>query len=133
MSIDNASLFEGAPVAPSGGTALPFGPLGASKGVNTIYATDDTDLRSRREIVFTTKEPKVSASAPAGYTQARAVAVFKSPLELDNGNSTVNTVRIEVAYDAETSTAEKTELMAMAAQICSDADFTAFFHNLSLA
>jgi hypothetical protein len=120
-------------MAPTGGSALAFSSAGQSAGINTLYATADTDLRTRRSIVATVKDPKVSASAPNGYTQARATVVYKAPLALDNGGVTVNTVRIEFAYDVETSTAEKTELLVIASQICNDADFTELFQNLSLS
>jgi hypothetical protein len=72
------------------------------------------------------------ASAPNGYSQARAAFVFKSPLLLDNGLTTVNTVRIEFAYDSETTHSELEELRIIAAQICSDADFESAVKNLSL-
>lgn len=132
MPLSTASILSGATMAPSGGSALDFASAGQSKGVNTLYATDDTDLRTRRSIVATTKDPKVSSSAPNGYTQARSTVVYKAPLVLDNGNVTVNTVRIEVSSDVETSTAEKTELLVIASQICNDADFVEFFQQLSL-
>lgn len=84
-------------------------------------------------IVATVKEPKPSSGAPNGSTQARAAMTFKSPLVLDNGNVTVNTVRVEVAYDPETTSAEIDELLVIGAQLFADSDFTALFKNLSLA
>lgn len=133
MSLSNASVLSGATITPSGGTALPFSSLGIQNSSNTIYATGDADLRTRRSIVCSVKDPKVSAGAPNGYTQARATAVFKSPLELDNGMVTVNTVRVEFAYDVETSQAEIDELKVIAAQICTDADFADLIADLSLS
>lgn len=133
MSLSNASVLSGATITPSGGTALPFSSLGIQNSSNTIYATGDADLRTRRSIVCSVKDPKVSAGAPNGYTQARATAVFKSPLELDNGMITVNTVRVEFAYDVETSQAEIDELKVIAAQICTDADFAGLIADLSLS
>lgn len=132
MPISNASILSGVTMTPSGGTAVPFGSLGIRNGTNTLYATGDADLRTRRTIVCSAKEAKVAPGAPNGYTQARATAVFKTPLVLDNGNITVNTVRIEVAYDIESSAAEVTELKLMAAQILTDSDFAALFSALSL-
>lgn len=133
MSLSNASLFTGATVAPTGGSALAFTSGGISAGVNPLYCTADDDLRTRREVICTTKAPKVSASAPNGYTQQRAAANIKFPLELDNGNITINTLRIELSCDVETTSTEKDEYMSVGAQLLCDADFTEFFQNLSLA
>lgn len=134
MSLNNASVLTGATyVAPSGGTALPFGSTGLRNNTNVLYATGDSDLRTRRTITCAVKEPKTSVSAPNGMTQARASLVFKSPLTLDNGNITVNTVRIEFAYDVETSVAEIDELKIIASQLIGDSDFDELIANISLA
>jgi hypothetical protein len=131
--LSTASILSGATIAPTGGSALAFESEGISAGQNPLFASADTDLRTRREILCSVKKPKVSAGAPNGYTQARATALFKSPLELTNGSVTVNTVRIEFAYDVETSQAEIEELRIIAAQICTDADFAEFVKSLSVA
>lgn len=132
MSLSNASVLSGATVAASGGSALPFASLGIRNESNTLYATGDADLRTRRQIVCSIKEPKVSAGAPNGYTQARRTMVFKSPLLLDNGNITVNTVRVEFSYDVETSNAEVVELKSIGAQMICDSDFGDLIEDGSL-
>lgn len=132
MSLSNASISTGATVAPSGGSALAFAGSGARGDTHEIYATADTDLRTRRSIVTTVRKPRVLASAPNGYSQARCSFALKSPLTLDNGLVTVNTVRIEFSFDPETTQAEIEELRILAAQICSDADFAAAVKSLSL-
>jgi hypothetical protein len=132
MSLSNASISSGATVAPTGGSALAFAGAGARGNSHLIYATADTDLRTRRSIMTTVREPKPSSVAPNGYTQARTAFVLKSPLELDNGNLTVNTVRIEFSFDVETTQTEIEELRVLAAQICSDADFESAVKNQSL-
>ncbi len=133
MSLSNASVQSGATMAPTGGSALAFESAGIRDRVHKVFATADTDLRTRREIVATVKEPVPSASAPNGSTQARASATVKLPLALDNGNSTVNTVRIELSYDPETITSEIDELRIVAAQVLTDSDFDALWEGLSLA
>lgn len=132
MSLSNASVSSGATVAPTGGSALAFEGSGPRGNSHTIYATADTDLRSRREVVVTTRNPKPLASAPNGYSQARCQMTLKSPLALDNGSQTVNTVRIEFSYDPETTHTEIEELRILAAQLCSDADFEGAVKSLSL-
>lgn len=134
MSLNNASVLSGATyVAPTGGSALAFESLGVRNNTNEIFATADTDLRTRRSIVCTVKDPKVSASAPNGYTQARRTATFKSPLSLDNGNVTVNTAKVEFAFDVETTEAELDEMKLILCQAIMDSDFDNFYADGSLA
>jgi len=131
MSLRDATLLSGATMAPTGGSTLTFGAKGSELNKVNLYVPADTDLRLRREIACTTKDPKVSTSAPNGYTQARASAQLKSPLLLDNGAITVNTVTIQVSFDVETTDAEKDELLVLGSQMLNDADFLALFKDLS--
>lgn len=133
MPFTSASVSSGATVAPTGGSALAFTGQGIRNNAHTAVAMADTSLLLRRSITASVKEPKVSVGAPNGYTQARATIVFKSPLALDNGNHTVNTVRIELAYDEETTSAEIEELRIIAAQLLADSDFDNLWKGLSLA
>jgi len=133
MPLSTASVLSGATTAASGGSALAFTGAGIRNNSHALYVAADTDLRTRRALVCSVKEPKVSSSAPNGYTQARSTVTYKAPLSLDNGNVTVNTVRVEVSYDVETSAAELTELKCIGSQILTDADFDALFQSQSLA
>ncbi len=134
MSLSNASILSGATmVAPTGGTALTFGSTGIENSKNVLYCNEDDNALDRRTIEVSVKRPKVSVSAPNGYTQQRTTFVVKSPLTLDNGNITVNTVRIEFSTDVETTDAEIDELRLLANQICSDADFVEAIRNRSLS
>lgn len=132
MSLNNASIDIGATLTPSGGTATAFESSGISGQVNKLFASADTDLRTRREIVCSVKEPKVQAAAPNGYTQARGMATLKFPLELDNGNITINQLKIELAYDVETTQTEIDTYLSAGALVLSDADFASLFKSLSL-
>jgi hypothetical protein len=132
MSLSDMSLLEGATITPSGGTALVFDSMGTSEYKNTLFVPADTDLRTQRRIVCTAKWPKVQSSAPNGYTQARANAVIKIPLELDNGAITYNTIVIGFNTDVETSSAEKDAMLLLGAQVFTDSDFTGFLKNLSV-
>jgi len=133
MPLQTASVLSGATITPSGGTALAFTGAGIRNNTHPLFVAADADLRTRRTMMCTVKDPKVSASAPNGYTQARSSVTFKSPLSLDNGSITVNTVRVEVSYDVETSAAELAELKVIGAQILTDSDFDALFQSQSLA
>lgn len=132
MSLNNASIFADATITSSAGTALPFGSLGSVAGSNTLYALDDADIRTRRDIICTTVQPRTKADAPNGYTQARSTAFIKVPLSLDNGGLTVNTIRIELATDVETTDAEKATLRGLAVQALIDGDFQEFWDNQSI-
>lgn len=128
MSLINASVLSGATITPSGGTALTFTGTGIVGGsTHTLICDDDDDFRTRRSIVCTTKQPKVSVGAPNGLTQARSKALFKFPKILDNLNLTVETVSIEVAFDSESTAAEVQANMKIACQALIDSDFSDFF------
>jgi hypothetical protein len=133
MPLNGASVLSGTTVSASGGTALTFSSAGVDNGKVILYCDDDTDLRTRREFVCTAKPPRISASAPNGYTQARVTVTFKSPLELDNGNVTVNSGKFELAFDPETTEAEISEILDVVAQSIVDSDFTNLYHDLSLS
>jgi hypothetical protein len=132
MSLNDASLLESGTVSASGGTALAFESKGMLLDKNTLFVSADTDLRTRREVDCLVKYPKIQASAPNGYTQARAIVTLKVPLSLDNGAVTVNTIQISMSYDVETSDTEKDDMLTLGAQILSDSDFSGFFKNLSV-
>jgi hypothetical protein len=134
MSLINASVLSGATYnVPTGGSALAFAGRGASGNTHILYDTSSTDARTQKTLVCTVKDPKVSAGAPNGYTQARSKILFKSPLELDNGNVTVNTGAAEFAVDVETTSAEFDELKLILCQAIMDTDFTEFWQNRSLS
>jgi hypothetical protein len=133
MSLSNASINSGATGSFSGGSALAFESRGIEAGRNVLYATADTDLRTRREIDCSVSYPKVQATAPNGYTQARSTLVIKVPIELDNGNTTVNTFRIVLSTDVETSDTQIDEMLVLGAQTLLDADFAAFWKAKSVA
>jgi len=128
MSLINASVLSGATITPTGGTALSFTGTGIVGGnMHTLICDQDDDFRTRRSIVCTAKQPKVSVGAPNGLTQARGKLVFKFPKILDNLNLTVETVGIEVAYDSESTVAEVQANMKIACQALIDSDFADFF------
>jgi len=132
MSLNNASVQQGATETFSGGTALTFATLGPRENGNVLYAQDDSDIRTRREIVCKTVQATTNPDKPNGYTQSRSALTLKVPLSLDNGSVTVNTVRIEVSTDVETTELEKLALRQLALQVLSDSDFTEFWNNQSV-
>ncbi len=132
MSISTASVLKDGTLSATGGTASALTTLGESLSEHKAYV-DGPDFLTRSDISFTVKAPKVSSGAPNGYTQHRSICLIKTPLVLDNGNTTVNTVKIEFSTDVETTDAEKETLRVYAAQLLFDSDFDDFWKHGSLA
>lgn len=123
MPISSASVPIGATYSPSGGTATSFVSLGQNEGRNKVFLDDAATLLLRKTMVATSKQPVANAGAPNGFTQQRSTVVFHVPITLANGNTTVNSAKIEVAYDPETSDADRDLLWEMLGHISIDADF----------
>jgi len=134
MALNNLAVVTGpSNIAPTGGTALTFTSNGfTGPGKLTLVVPADTDLRLRRSMDVTVKQARVSSSAPNGYTQPRITVIYKKPKLLANGKITVNTIKVEAAYDVETTQTEIQELIDVAAQVCSDSDVEPTFKLLSL-
>lgn len=133
MPLSTAAINSGATGSFTGGTALNLNSKGIESGRNVLYVEEDQDLLSRREIDCSVSYPKPQASAPNGYTQSRSTLVIKSPLDLDNGDSTINTVRVVLATDPETTATEIQELLVLAAQCLLDSDFADFWKQKSVS
>jgi hypothetical protein len=73
-----------------------------------------------------------SAAAPGGYTQARRVVVVSIPKTLANGNTTVNTARVEISADPESSDSDVSALRELIVQAVNDSAVDSFFNDLSL-
>lgn len=135
MSLINASLVT-APtaIAPTGGTALAFASLGSpSLGKVSLYVPTDTTFTTRRSLDVTVKPSKANAASLNGYTQNRVTMIYKKPKVLASGKITVNTAKVELSFDIETTQLEVQELMDIGAQLLFDADTAPTFKTLSLA
>lgn len=118
----------------TGGTDLTYATKSRGEGVMEIHVPADTDFRTRRSMTLTSKDPKVSATAPNGYTQARRKIVLKFPkLNATTGKVTFNTLSVELATDdVVTNDADKVEYANCGAQVLFDPDFLPFLKNGSL-
>lgn len=134
MALRNASVVTTpTSIVVSGGTALAFSDLGSSeKGLVKLYVAAD-GYSVRRTIDAKVSVPKVSASSPGGWSQARSSGVYKKPKVLSNGKTTINTISVAIAFDPETTDAEKQELLDIGAQMIIDADFQSFWKAQSQA
>jgi hypothetical protein len=133
MALNNATTLSGATFAGTGGTTVNWSSMGQNGNKHPLVVSTDTDLRVRRSIDVSARTPAPSSSAPNGYTQARVSKLYKQPLLLDNGKITVNTCKVEVAYDVETTPEEIQALLDVGAQMLFDADFIGVDLTLSLS
>lgn len=134
MSLLNAAVVT-APttISVTGGSALTFVPVtNNGSNVELVVATD-TDNRTRRRLLASVSLPKVSPTAPNGYTQARVEVKFRKPKLLANGKYTTNELIVSMRYDAETSDTEIQEMRDVGAQLLFDADFANTWKLQSLA
>jgi hypothetical protein len=95
-----------------------------AKGFTLAALADAYNLR--RKMVFTRTEPKVSSSAPGGYTQQRSSGLVVTPITLANGNTTTNTASYNLAFDPESSVAQKLEQRLVLVQMIMDSELDAF-------
>lgn len=132
MSIRSSSILVDGTVAITAGTATASISKGNDLNIHTVVLDDSSEFIDQTTMVFTAKDPKVSASAPNGYTQQRNTVKINVPLALDNLQRTVNTVTVIVACDPETTDAEKASMRVLATNVLNDSDFTAFWDDGSL-
>lgn len=132
MSIRSASIPVGATFAPTGGTATSLVVLSQEAGKITAFVgTSGVLAQTRTECTFETKIPRVNSNAPGGYTQGRSIMVAKVPKTLANLARTVNTARVELSIDPETTAAEVAALKSLLVNSIVDADFDQFWQNQS--
>jgi len=133
MSLQNASLLEGATMAAAtGGSAIAFALTGVSvvNGVN-ISVPLDADFRTRRNITVKNKQPSLLSDGT--YTKNKQSASFVQPKILADGSTVFNLIRIEREVHPESSAAEALELNTIGSQMLQDADFTSFWAGGSLS
>lgn len=128
MTIANSVIKQNATaLTPSGGTDLTFAVRQrASNGAIEVMVVDDPQL-TRRSASFLVKPSRIDEDAPSGYTQNRNSVLVRVPITLSNGKTTVNTAKVEIATDIETSDAQRLELRYMVGQILSGAGFALFW------
>lgn len=131
MPITSAVLKDNATaIAPTGGSDITIASLGLSNAILNTYVSNDTSMLTRRTLSFSSKDPKVNAGSPGGYTQARRKITLVSPRSITVGTSTVLTqdkVTIEIATDVSATNAQINNLRYLAAQVLGYANFDNFF------
>lgn len=132
MSLNNASIKIDGTIAASAGTDTALLTQGGNLDQVSTILDDGTEFLASTSINFSKKPAKLSSAAPNGYTQLRNIVKVQSPLVLDNGGNTVNTVTINLGVDVETTDAEVQSLLVLAAQLLTDTDFSDFWKKQSL-
>ena len=133
MSIASSSILYDVTVAASGGTATSMIVRGNTLNSTEVILDDSAEFALQTKIEFSVKEPRVQASAPNGYTQARMNCRVLKPLLLDNGSYTVNTGGVQLSVDPETTVAEIQTMLSLMAQAATDSDFLDFWSKQSVA
>ncbi len=133
MTIATSDVAIGTVISVTGGTATSMISKGDSLEKHNLVLDDGSAFSDQKALSFSVKEPKVSANAPGGYTQARNFVLITIPMTLANGNVTKNTVRLEMSVDSETTTAQKDALREIAAQVMFDTDFDQFWHSQAVS
>jgi hypothetical protein len=128
-----STIKEGATaVAATGGTDVTLSSLGIQDNKNTLIFSTDTAMVTRRLVEFSVKPYQPSSTAPGGYTQNRETILFKQPKVLANGERTINTLKIELSTDPETTDAEVEQMCETGAQMLGTSAFLPFFKTQNL-
>lgn len=133
MTIQSSAFLVDGTITASAGTST--GLVEKSRGVEELVMVldDGSEFVGQTKIAFSVKDPKISASAPNGYTQARSKVKYTVPLALDNGNTTINSLELSLAVDHETTDAEIQTMLVAAAQLLTDSDYSDFWKKQYLA
>jgi len=133
MAIETSSILYDGTVATTGGTATGVITKGGTLNQLNVILDNSAEFINQTKIEFTVREPVVNPSAPNGYTQARSAVRMLAPLSLDNTNRTINSLKIELSVDHETTDAEIQSYLVAGAQFLVDSDFSDFWKKQSLS
>lgn len=133
MSIASGTILVGGTSSATGGTSTGLIEKGNSLTESRCLLDDGSAYTNSTSLQFLVKDPVPNPSAPNGFTQKRSSIRLLVPLALDNGNTTINSVAIQLSVDPETTDAEIDALRSHAAQVLFDSDFDEFWQNQSVS
>jgi len=133
MSLQNASILDGATISVSGGTAVTFTSDGQSvaNGAHIINASQ-SDLRLREHMTLKSRLPKYN-NTTGKYGKLIRSAVLTTPLIDSDGANYFPVVRIEVESRPDMTAAQELKLRVLSAQILTDTDFASFWTTGNVA
>lgn len=116
----------------TGGTAMPLSRDGVEVK-NGVHVADmaESDFTIRTNMSLRSRVPQLQSDGT--YSKGKRFATIVVPKVLADASIAFNLIRIEVEVHPETTTAEKTNLHMLAAQVFTDSDLTDFLQNGSLA
>lgn len=128
MSLVNAVFKSGAVWSATGGSDVTLASDGRSvvNGISTIV-TGDTNLLTRRSVIFQASMPALPANVNAFGKLGRNTMKYSIPFIAADGKLYTQTVRIEAAFHPEY-TLKNTAIADIAAFV-SDSDFTSFWQS----
>lgn len=133
MPIKDSSVNIGATsISATGGVATSLEHMYDDSG-KLVTSLGTGDLLAQTKVEFSRTEMQKSATSPSGYTQPRSTLVVKRPKVLLNEQITMNTVRLTLATDVETTDAEKEDLVRVVAQMLGLPDYSRFWNAGSLS
>jgi hypothetical protein len=130
MSIANAVVKTGttAIISATGGSDVTLKSLGDNIGRHELRF-GGSSMADRNYVTMTANKPKVSLDSPSGYTQERTGFILKVPKELSDGTIVINTLRVQLATDVNTTDAEKLDMCFLGAQLLGQDDFADFWQS----
>lgn len=133
MSLINHTTALLGTTSTTGGTATAHKSLGDTNNQMSLFLDDGAALLLQQKVVANVVQPKPSVGAPNGYTQGRAKLYFEFPHVLANSNRTVDTARLELAFDVETTDTMRTAYREAIAQWVISSDADDFFNSLAIS
>jgi len=132
MSMKNMSLLSAATVSATGGTALALVDTGVTvpNGLQLVVPAD-TNYALRRSITARVRPPVLDKTGV--YGKDKKYVSFTVPKLLASGKVVPNVIRVEREIHPETTAAEASEMLKLAAQLCIDADLDNFWGSGSLS
>lgn len=131
MGAQNVTLYRGATLAATDGTAQTFTPDGVSVE-NGIHLADaaEPSFKLRNQLILKTKNPVLSGGQ---YTKGKRWITLIEPIVLADGTAVQNVVRIEIEIHPDMPAADAAELVGAGAQLLFDTDLTSFIMTGNLS
>lgn len=125
---------SGATISTTGGTSKTFTKHSEKVDGTRVYKNlAQLDSRLCESILLKSADPKTSATAPNGLSQAKNTASFIVPQLLANGKFTSNGADIVLHFDVEATEAHRIALLDGIAQLCTDSIYrTALLQGVTL-
>lgn len=132
MSVQTATIIDGATASFTGGTSRTYTPSAqkVNNGIN-IVDTSAADYRIRTNLSLRGVEPVTDKSGVV-VTKGQRVVTVTSPKILASGSIDFPCVEVKFKFHPEQSAAEKLELRKKAAQALLDTDFDNFWEYGSI-